>query len=50
MELEKIICKEIERQTSSKELEEYIQRAVKKMLENRVDVLFSYGGSLQKKS
>lgn len=49
MNLEEKICAEIAKQVNSEEVEDYIKKAVRKMLENRVDVLFSYGGSLQKK-
>lgn len=49
MNLEEKICVEVAKQVNSEEIDDYIKKAVRKMLENRVDALVSRNSPLQKK-
>lgn len=49
MNLEEKICEEVAKQVNSDELDDYIKKAVREMLKNRVDALVSSGSLLQKK-
>lgn len=47
MDLEEKICVEIAKQVNSEEIDDYIKKAVRKMLENRVDSLIAYSSPIQ---
>lgn len=47
MNLEEKICVEVAKQVNSEEIDDYIKKAVRKMLENRVDSLIAYSSPIQ---